>query len=265
MNIFQIQRKLKKKLRKRSTPNETKVFLLHVPKTGGTSIDRAIRKHYRHSYSRIRSVASYHTTQMFHGIDIEKAEIDKLLQFREQLVTYEMFNKTQYISGHAPYNRETWDEFSQQYLYATCLRHPVKRYISNYFYDRFKQNDHFNIKQDLSTFLTTPRGKEWGYEYVKYFGGISEEADYDYRSASAIANAKDNLHRFEIVGFLEDLKSFVLQFKQHTGIKLSIVHLRKNPAKNSQVDPETVKKIEAICAPDLELYEYARQEFGVDC
>ncbi|MGL6342649.1 MAG: hypothetical protein ACRC80_26345, partial [Waterburya sp.] len=57
---------------------------------------------------------------------------------------------------------------------------------------------------------------------------------------------------------------FIFQFKQQTGTELKITHRRKNPINNPHIDQETMKKIEAICAPDLEVYEYAKQKFGVN-
>ena len=264
MDISLIKWKTKQKLKKLLMSEKTKVFFLHIPKSGGTSIDKAIAKHYRHSYNRIEASPSHQAAKMLYGIDIEKGETNKLLQFREQLVIYEMFRATQYISGHVPYNPKTWEKFHQQYVYITCLRHPVKRYISNYFYNAFKESAHFKIKEDLPTFLDTPLGKQGGFEYIRYFGGISEEANYDYTSSVAIARAQDNLDKLAIVGFLENLKYFIFQFKQQTGTELKIIHRRKNPISNPHIDQETMKKIEAICAPDLEVYEYAKQKFGVN-
>ncbi len=262
MDISLIKWKIKQNLRKLLIPNKTKVFFIHIPKSGGTSIDKAIAKHYRHSYSRIEDSPSHQTAKMLYGIDIEKGESSRLLQLREQLVIYEMFKEIQYISGHVSYNTQTWEKFHQQYVYITCLRHPVKRYISNYFYNAFKESDHFKIKEDLPTFLTTPRGQEGGFEYIRYFGGISDRVDYDYTTSAAIKRAKDNLDKLAIIGFLENLEDFSLKFRHYTGTKLKISHRRKNPVSNPDIDRETMKKINKICAPDLELFEYAKKKFG---
>ena len=265
MDLSLIKWKIKQNLQKLLIPDNTKVFFIHIPKSGGTSIDHAIRTHYRYSYSRIEASPSHQAAKILDGIDIEKSGTDKLLQFREKLIVYEMFREVQYISGHIPYNQKIWDKFHNQYLYATCLRHPVKRYISSYFYNAFKVSNHLKIKEDLPTFLDTPRGKENGFAYIRYIGGISDKIDYDYTSSAAIDLAKDNLDKLSIVGFLDNLGNFVSEFQQKTGIKLNIAHRRKNPVSNPDVDKKTIQKIEKICTPDLELYEYAKKKFGVNC
>ncbi len=186
-------------------------------------------------------------------------EMQSTLKMRNNLAVYEMFKETSFISGHVAFDFNTWKAFQERYLYLTCLRNPVKRYLSQYFYNYYKKSDHRKINVDLPTYITMPIGKHEGSIYVKFLGGISEEKDYT--STEAIARAKENLSKLNLVAFLENLNPFIDQFYAKTGIKISIPHKRKNPVSKPKVDKEILAKIETICTPDLEIYEYARKKY----
>ena len=260
MNLSSVKANIKRTIQKLLIPERTKVFFIHIPKTGGTSIDYVVRKKYRNQYSRIEAAPSHQTALMLNReSDDNNVEMQSTLKIRNNLVIYEMFKETSFISGHVPFDFNTWKAFKDRYLYLTCLRNPVKRYLSQYFYNYYKKSDHRKINVDLSTYITMPIGQHEGSIYVKFLGGISEEKDYT--STKAIERAKENLSKFNLVALLENFNFFVEEFAAKTGIKIRIPHKGKNPVSKPEVDKDILAKVETICTPDLEIYEYTRKKY----
>ena len=242
-----------KQIKKIIMQENSKIFFLHIPKTGGTSIDYALSQHYQTSLYKVSGPSSYKAAKFLYGED------GNVLKLREYLALHEMRKGTKYIAGHVPFNLGVWNDFKDEYIYLTLLRHPVKRYISDFFFNSFKKDDRCKIDCDLSSYLASEKGKRSGCEYVKFLGGLSDSKNY--QSQAAIEQAKNNLAKFTIVGFLEELNLFVESVKQKTGLKLEIPHKRKNPVSNPQLDEEMMAEITKVCQPDLEVYEYGKSLF----
>jgi hypothetical protein len=139
----------------------------------------------------------------------------------------------------------------------------VKRWISLYFFNRFKDDEHVKILDDIETRLNSHFGISQGYQLVKFLGGPRQAGDYN--SPHAIECAQKNLHKFSIVGFLEHLDEFVEEFYAGFNVKLQIDKKNQNPApisyKELVLTPELLERIYEVCQPDLEVYRYAVNEF----
>ena len=244
-----------------------KVFFLHVPKCGGTSIDHAIKSLYRNKDRTVTVNAAASTTaaNLLNQINFphETSDDYPVLKLRENLLLYFMSQNIKYISGHFSFSDTSYRNFSDEYTFITVLRDPVKRWISLYFFNRYKKEKHCKIEDDIKTFLQSDFGKSQGYEYVKFIGGIDNNRDYT--SKQAIDRAKENLSKFDIVGSLENQEIFFKQIKTRFGVTLNISKKNLNPKNRSFIESiiteEIKENIGKICKPDLQIYKYALDRF----
>lgn len=241
------------------------IFFLHVPKCGGQSIVHGIKKYYPFANIRILTIPSFNSVKVVYRLSKPEANDHYYVyKFRENLLVYFMNQNIPFISGHVSFDEVTYRHFHTIYNYITLLRDPVKRWISNYFYNRYKtQDDYCRTEEDITAFLHSEQAKSFGHEYVKIIGGLDETGDYT--SKQAILRAKENLHKFEIVGCLECLGDFLKQFEECFGMKLNIPKRNENPKSQayiqSVITQDVEKEIVHLCQPDIEVYQYALDTF----
>lgn len=254
--------KLRDRLLGRQKPG---IIFVHIPKTGGSSISSALRKHYRLSKFNIKSEATSLAALNRYGITRTDPYYDETLQkFRLSLIFHEAQMGKRFLTGHfwVDENLSSLKPFG--YRIITCLRNPVDRWFSHYLYSRFKEGSHGRVEQDVEEFLESEQAVSFATTYVRYIGGIRQDRDYTARSAvdSAIAN----LDMFDIVGFLDHLDAFRAQIQESTGFHLRPEHRRRSPAnptirKKIQDSKEYRNAVEKLCEPDMEVYEQALARF----
>ena len=254
-------------------PPKDRIVFFHIPKCGGVSLTDTLRSRYLSLDSRsYREVISLDVSASDNAIKIQKelnnqshivAE-DQVLEFREHLLLYFLSRaQTRFLSGHFQFSEVAYRNFSKKFAFVTVLRDPVERWISAYFYNRYKQSNHRKVILDIDDYLNSELGVQQGREYIKFIGGIYETGMCV--TPEAIERAKRNLHKFDIVGILEDQEKLIERFEARFGIRLRLGMKNTNP--KSQQDRNLImtetrrRKVQEICAPDLEVYQYAVKNF----
>lgn len=152
-------------------------------------------------------------------------------------------------------------EFGGEWHFITVLRHPVSKWFSQYFFNRNKISDHFKIEADLESCVESEEGIALGSDYVRKLtqGFHGTEA----ASKEAVTQAIENLKKFALVGVLERLDVFARDFRRLFGAKLFLEKKNRNPVSRKKQRQETTeeirKRVEEICQPDMEVYQWAVQ------
>jgi len=241
---------------------QEKIFFMHLPKCGGSSIARAIQNAYGFR-GRLKqwmfgiSPGSSHQAADLLGMPTHI--------YRELLLLYAMGHpQYRFIKGHVQYSEAAFEAFGDSWKFITVFRDPVSKWFSEYFYNRHKSSPHAKILAELPTFVASEAANKYGNDYVRYLVSDKERTDWD--SEEAIENAIANLDHFAVVGILEDMDRFVTDFRKRFGTELYIGRQNRNPvAKRRQADQitEDIKQeVERICRPNLAIYHHARRKLA---
>jgi hypothetical protein len=236
----------------RGIRDDLRLFFLHLPKCGGSSVRNALA-----SAVDPEKIAALHPHASRRAAAICGED---MLCYRASLLPYYMaMGDVSVLTGHFPWSDEAYEQFGEEWTYATVLRHPVRRWFSHYFYDRYKEHsDHFKIGEDLSTFLQSERAHEMGALYARRLSDPEVV-----RVDQAAEQAKENLERFDVVGVLDDLHVLNRKLEEYLGVELEIEKKNESPARdrkqNAMQDEAIRGEVEDLCAADLEIYNHIRE------
>jgi hypothetical protein len=167
-----------------------------------------------------------------------------------------------FVQGHTYFSSRIHQAFAERYKFITILRDPVERYLSHYYFD-LNKNTYMGIREPLEVFVETERGRKAGLIFARYFGDWSDNKTLD--TATLVARAKENLHKFAAVGRIENLAPFEHQLRANVGIRVGFGHANKGEARENEREPLPAAlraRIEALCASDQEIFDYVGRTWG---
>ncbi len=230
-----------------------RLCFVHVPKCGGTSLNEAFKK------SIGIGPLSLKGTKIDAAATLKEARRKNIhpLVLREQKLISKLSKKRyKYVKGHFRCTSEVRQKFEKDWIFMTILRDPVRRWISQYFFNLHKKHDHTKHSMNLDDYLQSEVGMNSGAIYVDFFTDGS-----DLSGDQGINQAMENLRSFPLVGILENMDPFKNDFEKVVGAKLQTIRNRNiNPLPKDQMEKQIsddqMKKIREVCKPDLQIYNH---------
>lgn len=245
-----------------------KIAFIHIPKCAGTSVVKSIRETYFPRHQRMLSMLSrrgaYRAVTIGAQTSVEAAEaLGENLQASRSVLLYYVLRDSSvaYVSGHVPFSEPIGRVFAGQWNFITILRNPVERFFSEYFYNRFKPEDHFRVEAELDEFLETPEAVRLSSQLVNFLTGRRDV--YQRPTREEVALAVSNLQMLAVVGTTEDMPGFAESMELRFGARLRLRHVNRNPAPPELMrqtnDPAFRARVEVLTAGDSEVYRAASE------
>jgi hypothetical protein len=225
----------------------------HVPKCGGTSAGRSLRRAYLLSQATVTPVE---TEKAFNAVQSPGRQqgIGHVAELREMMLLYLLYSDVRCVSAHVPFSDAAFDRFADRYSFVTLLRHPVDRFISNYFWTHNRPDAHYHVAESFEDFLSTERARGMGSTYVRYFCGEPAQKFTLRHVDSAIRN----LRRLDGVGFLDDVDRFERDLRRLTGrrVKIGIENVGNTSARRDAFLSGPLRdSILEVCGPDRDIWD----------
>ena len=215
------------------------MIYVHIPKTGGTTLSHILDWNYRHVY------AINHYDQIPPLLAMSEAEKRRLDCVRGQIFYG--------IHRHLP----------QPATYATMLRHPVKRFVSQYYYtmDRRRREGMPDSDLTMEQFLEREPFQASMQLALLRGGTTIDDALRTPLGPDALAIAKKNIEtHFVLAGVLDYYDEMLLLMKRSLGWSRAYYARRNTRAEGTPpLTGDLRRLVEQACEPDLELYEWVKQ------
>jgi hypothetical protein len=262
------------------TTSRGKIAFLHMPKCGGTSVIDAFLREFNMQPCTFDIHALRKSVSKITNFENECQYYAMSGFYQEFMLLYHLCAGFPFISGHYTVSKKIIDEFSGLYHFVTTLRQPVERFISQYIYDKLHEVWRLGIdenqrtsrerKDELQQYLNSWRGWFVTHIFTWMLGG--HKYTNDLNSVVAKNTAKQNLKRFDVVGFTDNFPYFISQIEDICHCRLKVEKKNSTLSLSSKISinletyldlfTEKVRgQIEDLCHNDLDIYEFARKYF----
>lgn len=237
-----------------------RVVFHHVPKCGGTSVGRALRKRFLLSQATVLPEATYRAEAALAPDATSDALRARAEDLRERMLLYHLAAGVDCVSAHVRFSEAAWAGYRDTVKFVTMLRDPAARFVSHYRWSHGRPDGHAHIPDAFPAFLETPAARHLGAFYVYFFSGLPPDADMT--TTAALDRAKVNLDRFDVVGILDRLAEFRAAIRREVGVGVRIGHENRARAPAPDWAAEHGDRIMALTAPDRAVFAHAREVCG---
>ncbi|UOQ84738.1 sulfotransferase family 2 domain-containing protein [Gracilibacillus salinarum] len=213
--------------------NEDLIIFMHIPKTGGTTLNSIFRRQYEEN-----QFYNHLLPDEMKSKYMELNELDK--------------NNIKAVAGHYFYGIHAI--FSRPFSYFTMLRDPVDRVVSLYYYYQSKPAVFPKFK-DMTFEEFINKHSEAHNCQTKMIAGLSEPT---------IDLAKENLRTFSVIGLNERFDESLILMQKALGwntLEYERLNITKKRPLKSKLSKEFISLIEDNNQLDIELYQYAQELF----
>lgn len=225
------------------------LFFLHIPKTAGSSFRRMLEKAIPQSTTYPNRKELVDKTNLYYDYRLVGG------------IAKERYEKTRLFLGHYPY--KVLELMPSKIKTVVFLRNPIERAISDLFFLR-KEKD--LEAESLESFFEKEK-PHFDNLHVRFLSDTPTPLGTITINDELLQQAKNNLDKCFCLGLLEEFALSIKLMSTTLNLDLGeVVRTNVNKTKKKDlVSEELMAKIVAHNQFDMQLYEYAKQQFKIKC